>query len=202
MISNARTPMVLVCGLVAVAAIAALTASYVAPAADEPKVIAAAPPSGSAVDPVFECYRANSAWGFVMAGAMIDRDANVYRYAITSKDPRPFFADPAAENFWSAAVLQARFAPSQRSGSIDGGTLATNVALVSKTVEGKITRSDTGVHDAGSSVCHAYVLEPSGQRYRDIVLGSDDAVADFRLVNSAPEAKTLIEWLRSAGVAN
>jgi len=202
MISTLCMPTALPCRLVVLAALALATNALAASAADDAKANEAAPSSAAAIGPVFECYRVNTAWGFSMAGAMIDRDGNIYRYRIASKDPRPLFADPGTENYWPAAALQARFAQSQRSGSVDGGALAANVALVSRTVEGKVARTDTGVRDAGSSICHAYVLEPRGQRYRDVVLGSDDAVADFRLTNAAPEAKTIIDWLRSVNVAN
>ena len=154
-----------------------------------------------AADPVFECYRVHSAWGFGMDGAMIDSSGAIFRYS-TEKDPRPDFRDPAGENYWPSASLRSRLFGLQRAGSVDTGKLPEYVALIAKAAEGSIARNDTGVRDAGSSTCHAYVFEAAHQRFRDVMLGSDDAVADFRLTSSAPEAKQLIEWLKTNGVAN
>ena len=198
MIASRRNPAV-VSWLIA---LAAYTATMPALAADEANgIVTKAPSAATATDPVFECYRVHSAWGFGMDGALIDSGGAIFRYS-AEKDPRPDFPDAAGKNYWPSEVLRGRLTELPRTGSVDAGKLAENAALIAKAAEGSITRSDTGVRDAGSSTCHAYVFEPVQQRFRDVMLGSDNAVADFRLTNSTPEAKQLIEWLKTVGVAN
>jgi len=97
--------------------------------------------------------------------------------------------------------LRAKFETAEPASHADASVLATQVALVDKAAQGTITRADTGARDAGTSTCHAYVRDEAHDRYRDIELGSDGAVSDSRVTNSAAEAQQLIEWLRSVGVA-
>jgi hypothetical protein len=161
----------------------------------------AAEPDKPTVDPVFECHRLNYAWGFAMTGAVIDRNGDIYRYQLRGKDSRP---QPVKENgadYYPAAGLRAQLAEATKGGSVDKDKLAANAALIAKAAAGKLARSDTGVRDAGSSTCHAYTFDAAAQRYRDVELGSDGGVGDFKLVNDAPEAKTLLDWLKSVGVA-
>jgi hypothetical protein len=153
------------------------------------------------IDPVFDCFRINYAWGFVLQGSVIDRTGTIYRYRMRERDrsPRPLGDDHA--QFYATGALQAKFAGAERSGSVDADALAAHIALAGKSAAGEITRTDTGTRDAGSSTCHAYLPEPARRRYRDVMLGSDGAAADTRLTNSAPEAAQLLDWLRAAGVA-
>jgi len=80
-------------------------------------------------------------------------------------------------------------------------TSALEMTLAAQAASGAITTVDTGTRDAGSSSCHAYLADAAGTRYRDVELGSDGGVADTRVVNAAPEAQQLLDWLRAIGVA-
>lgn len=158
--------------------------------------------AASAATPVFECHRVNYAWGFAMAGKAIDADGNILSYSLRDKDLRP---KPVYENgytYFPAAQMNARFADAQNAGKVDTAKLAENIALIDKAALGKITTIDGGARDAGASSCHAYVFDAAKERYRDIELGSDGGVSDTKNVNGAPEAKTLIDWLKSVGVAH
>lgn len=148
-------------------------------------------------DPLFDCYAANSAWGLSYAGRVLDRDGRIWTYRQVGR------ALPSADGgrTLDADELRAKFAGASSGAQVDAGVLAEKAALVDKAAAGRVSASDTGVRDAGTSTCHAYVAEANGARYRDIELGSDGGVGDRRTVNDAPEAQALIGWLRSIGVA-
>ena len=171
------------------------------PAPAAPSYAVATAAADAPIDPVFDCFRVNYAWGFALQGTVIDRAGAIYRYRMRERDrsPRPLRDDHA--QFYATGDLQAKFAGAERTGSVDAGALAAHVALADKSAAGEITRTDTGARDAGSSTCHAYLPDPVRRRYRDVVLGSDGGAADTRLTNSAPEAAQVLDWLRAAGVA-
>jgi hypothetical protein len=172
------------------------------PAAGEPTARAGAPVAMTAPDPVFECYRVNFAWGFRMAGTMLDRSGGIYRYQVGDKDPRPAPAKDSEPLYWPAAAMRARFSGLQPARVVAFAELAEKIALIDKAAGGRLTQTDTGVRDAGLSTCHAYVFDAGREAYRDVVLGSDGGAADTRIASSAAQAQALIDWLKSLGVAN
>jgi len=167
------------------------------PAADSKNPL----PEIATLDPVFDCFHMNTAWGFALAGTMIDRHGDIYRYRMRGKGWAPVATHVDGATYYEDADLRAKFAQAQRGGSIDAKTLAENSALIVKAAEGKVERTDTGTRDAGSSTCHAYIHDEAQQRYRDIELGSDGGVSDMRDTNDSVEAKSLLAWLKSIGVA-
>jgi len=164
-----------------------------------------APPAASAdapaIDPVFECFRLNYAWGFSLAGSVVDRNGTIYRYRSRERDRMPPAVREATGVFRAAADLRRKFEHAESGGSTDAALIDAKLALASKAASGAITTVDTGTRDAGSSSCHAYLADAGGTRYRDVELGSDGGVADTRVVNAAPEAQQLLDWLRAIGVA-
>ncbi|MGA9335633.1 MAG: hypothetical protein WBV39_15240 [Rudaea sp.] len=183
----------------------ALVAAAISAAA-APPTQGATPATASTVaarslDPVFDCYRMNSAWGFMLAGAMIDSGGTIYRYHIQGKPWAPTPKRIDGIDWFKAADLRTKFASAKADGSVGANALKENIALIAKAATGKVQDSDTGVRDAGTSTCHAYIHDAAGQRYRDVELGSDGGVADSRTGNDAPAAQTLLGWLRSVNVA-
>jgi hypothetical protein len=177
---------------------AAAVHALVAPSTERPAPKAAAP--AAPIDALFDCYAANSAWGLTYSGKVVDRAGQIRSYRARGK-ALPVATDVAGQRYVGATELSAKFADSVASGSVDGNTLAEHVAQIDKAAAGTLSGSDTGVRDAGTSTCHAYLPDSGGQRYRDVELGSDGGVADHRVVNDAAEAKALLDWLRSIGVA-
>lgn len=179
------------------------TACVAQDAPPTPKVVPTTPPVAEALraNPVFDCYRMNSAWGFVMAGAMIDTNGAIHRYHIKGKPWAPTPEKVDGKNWLRAADLQAKFAHTKPDGSVDAKALKENSALIAAAASGTLTSADTGVRDAGTSACHAYIHDPARQRYRDVELGSDGGVADSRASNDAAAAHTLLAWLKSVNVA-
>ncbi|MDR3388853.1 MAG: hypothetical protein P4L92_17540 [Rudaea sp.] len=153
------------------------------------------------LDPVFDCFRMNTAWGFALAGTLIDSHGNIYRYSMRGKGWAPATTQADGVTYLHEADLRAKFALAQRTGSVDAAALAENSALIARAAEGRIERTDTGTRDAGASTCHAYVHDEAQKRYRDIELGSDGGVSDMRDINTAVEARSLLAWLASVGVA-
>ena len=166
-----------------------------------PAAPASTAPTAATLDPVFDCYQANSAWGYSLSGKVIDRDGKIWSYGKRGKAWLPALVKEGDAVYLTAADLQGKFADAKVAGNVDAKALADNSALITKAAEGKLTQTDTGTRDAGSSTCHAYVHDEARQRYRDIELGSDGGVCDMRIANDAVEAQTLLTWLKSAGVA-
>ncbi len=152
-------------------------------------------------DPVFECYRVNTAWGFVMSGAAIGRDGVIVRYSLRDMALRPTPQKEGGATYYDSSNLRAHFAGATTSNKIDPDQLRNNLALVDDAIKGNISASLTGVRDAGVSTCHAYILDAGANRYRDVELGSDGAVSDMRFENDSKAAATLRDWLMSVGIA-
>ena len=174
-------------------------------AMDEPTSSASASASASAVtmtEPMFDCYRANSAWGFTLSGKVIDSKGDIWSYGRHGQAWLPTRIEEAGASYLTASELQAKFVDAKQIGKIEAKALADNSALIAKAAEGKVTQTDTGTRDAGASTCHAYIRDEAKQRYRDIDLGSDGGVSDVRITNAASEAQTLLIWLKSVSAAN
>lgn len=152
-------------------------------------------------DPLFECSSANSAWGLKYSGTVIDRDGNIWNFSDRGKT-LPIATQDHGVPVYAQADLQKKYTNATKSGSVEATVLAEKTALIEKAAGGTITRTDTGARDAGSSACHAYILDATTKRFRDINLGSDAGITDMRTANSAKEAQDLIVWLKSVGVAH
>jgi len=156
--------------------------------------------SATSIDPVFDCYHANSAWGLTYSGKVIDRDGWILSYGARGKAlPEPRKSHD--HTLYDAADLLAKYAGGTRGSRIEASALAEHVALIEKASTGKIASTYTGVRDAGTSTCHAYVFDAAARRYRDVELGSDEGAADQRVSNDTAEAQALLQWLRASGVA-
>jgi len=181
-------------GAVCAAASVARAAQAAAPSTQD------SPTSAASIDPVFDCYRTNSAWGLAYSGKVIDRDGWILSYGARDKAlPEPRRSD--GHKLYDAAELQAKYMDGARGIRIEASALAEHVALIEKASAGKIVSTYTGVRDAGTSTCHAYIFDAAAKRYRDVELGSDEGVADQRVSNDAAEAQALLQWLRASGVA-
>lgn len=154
------------------------------------------------MEPVFDCYRANSAWGFTLSGKVIDSKGTVWSYGKHGQAWLPARIREGDAGYLTIRDLQAKFVDAKQIGNVEAKALADNSALIAQAAEGKVTRADTGTRDAGTSACHAYLHDAAKQRYRDVELGSDGGVSDARDTNAATEAQTLLTWLKSVGVAN
>jgi hypothetical protein len=175
----------------AIAAAAATPAAPPPPSTDSTSTV-------TSIDPVFDCYSANSAWGLTYAGNVVGRDGRIWKYSQRGKSLPTQSNGQAA---YDGAALRAKFEGATAGMQVDAAILTEKIALIDKAAGGKITSTGTGVRDAGTSTCHAYVRDAAGAGYRDVELGSDGGVADRRIDNAAPEAKALLDWLHSLGVA-
>jgi len=172
-----------------------------AAAAEESTAVDAAPTAAASIDPLFDCYRANSAWGLTYAGKVIARDGQVWTYSRRGK-ALPLASKEGGRNSYEAADLAAKYEGGTATQQIDAAVLTEHAALIEKAAAGTITSTDTGVRDAGGSSCHAYVFDAATRRYGDVELGSDGGVSDRRIGNDAAEAKLLLDWLRAVDVAH
>src|ERR1700694_1484864 len=128
--------------------------------AAQPASAEAAPgmaPVVSALDPVFDCYHANSAWGFTLSGKVIDNKGKIWRYGRRGQAWLPTLVKEGDAVYLTAKDLQEEFVEPKDIGSVDVKALSDNSALIAKAAQGKLTQADTGTRDAGSSTCHAYI---------------------------------------------
>jgi len=177
---------------------AIVTIAINACAAEAP--VSTANPAG--IEPVFDCYQTNSAWGFTLSGKVIDSKGTVWSYGKRGQAWLPTRIKQGDASYLTAKDLLVKFVDAKQISNIEAKALADNLALIAAAAEGKVTQADTGTRDAGTSDCHAYIYDAGKQRYRDIELGSDGGVSDMRYTNAAAEAQTLLTWLKSVGVAN
>jgi hypothetical protein len=187
-------------GLFVSAIVAAAISGHATEPAPTPATSAA--PVVAVLDPVFDCYHANSAWGFTLAGKVIDSKGQVWSYGKRGQAWLPARIKAGDASYLTAKDLQAKFVDAKQIGNVEAKALMDNSALIATVAQGKLSQADTGTRDAGTSTCHAYIHDEVKQRYRDIDLGSDGGVGDVRLSNSAAEAQMLLTWLKSVGVAN
>ncbi len=176
-------------------------------AAETVQAAAAVDTSATApLDPVFDCFHVSTAWGFALSGTMIDRQGNIYRYRMHGKGWAPPSTQVDGATYYRDATCARSLLTQKAMAASMPGPLAEmppeNAALIVKSADGEIQRADTGTRDAGSSTCHAYMYEPTQQRYRDVELGSDGGASDMRDSNSSADAQTLLEWLKSVDVAS
>ena len=188
---------------------AAVTASVlpVAPArsaaADEPAIPTQSPaqPAASALIPLFDCYRSNSAWGFTLTGQVVDVDGRIWTYRSQGKSWLPNVVQDGGARFYDEADLHAKYTDAKPLNTVDAATLAEKAKLLEAAAAGSMTIADGGARDAGYSGCHAYVRDAAHRRYRDVDLGSDGGVNDTRVKNESEAAQQLLAWLQSIKVA-
>jgi hypothetical protein len=160
-----------------------------------------AAPAATPVEPLFDCYQVNFAWGFTLSGRFVDQHGAIWSYGGRDKAHLPTATISQGKEYFKVADLQAKYVQPQQIGSVDAKTLAEKSALIAAAADGAITLESGKAFDAGSSSCHAYVKDETQQRYRDIEFGSDGGVSDTRITNVAPAAQELLTWLKSVGVA-
>lgn len=184
-----------------ISGITAVTACGHATEPAPPATPASTVPAAATLDPVFDCFHTNSAWGYTLSGKLIDSKGKIWSYGKRGKAWLPALVKDGDAVYLTTADLQVKFAEPKEAGNVDAKALADNAALIIKAAEGKLDQTDTGTRDAGTSTCHAYIHDETQQRYRDIELGTDGGVSDMHIANAASEAQTLLTWLKSVGVA-
>lgn len=151
--------------------------------------------------PVFDCYHVNHAWGFFLAGTVIDDRGQIFTYRTADKALEPTAVVEQGQVFYSDADLARKFENRTVAGHVEKSALDEKSTLVRRAATGSIVRQDTGVRDAGVGACHAYIHDRQQHRYRDVTLGSYGSINDQRVKNTAEAAQTLLAWLRSVRAA-
>src|ERR1700752_96445 len=96
-------------------------------------------PGAASIDPVFDCYSANSAWGIAYSGKVLDRSGRIWSYSQRGRmPPAPSGPDSASD----AGELRAKFAAATPGAHVAADSIAPNVALIDKAAAGRISSSD------------------------------------------------------------
>lgn len=157
-------------------------------------VDAAVPGAGQKV--LFDVSYVNYAWGAAINGYYVTREGDVYGYDYVAEygpDAPPPYLD------WSTAMTEAQVTQkygtqSKLVGHIEAGELALRFGLVAEAQQGALLPQSMCA-DFGQITYAAYRYDDTTARYTPVLLGTD---GDMALKNTAPDAETLIEFLRTA----
>ncbi len=136
---------------------------------------------------LFDCYRVQSAWGYLVSGWLITAEGEVYQYRYRGV-PLPGIGDRRSDR----TLLERKWHDRHRVGSVPRDELQVHFAQVEAAARGSIVRRSTGSRDAGHSLCVA--MQWRGDGYNHVVLGSLPP-SDIEVVNVAPAGTALRDWL-------
>jgi hypothetical protein len=167
-----------------------------------PAIVATAAPipaaSNTPAKPVFDCY-SSSMYRHTPSGKLVDVQGNIWSY---HRGRQGKLVNPVIERgnvYYRQSELAERYAEHELAGSVDKQKLVGNLTLIAAAAEGHVSQHFRG-NDAGTYSCHAYIHDESRQRYQDVELGTVGG-GDFSVDNSAPAAKSLLEWLKTVSVS-
>lgn len=140
--------------------------------------------------PVFFEYRyVNHAWGYSEHGYLIDSDGDVRRF-----DSPEDFRLPDSTGYISRADLLHNLTQTDSIiHHIIPKDLEKHTALISGAAEGKTGEAENIAADAGSFVHACYLYDSQKDKYQYIFLASS---GDWQQSNEAPQAETLVTWLK------
>ena len=139
---------------------------------------------------LFEVRYENHAWGHEASGVFINRNGEVYTYDASDVDPgdsTQVFAgmteDEISARYGDAPTLLTK---------LDESTLLDKFSFVGAAQLGSLL-SDTICADAGSTDYVAWLYDAATELYTPVALGTE---GDRWVQNTAPEAASLMAWLR------
>lgn len=138
----------------------------------------------------YEYY--NYAWGFRHLGFMIDQKGNVNGF----KQPKNWTV-PDSMGMMSKAGLENNLAQCDTvCGTVDKFLLDENYKKIPDIRNGKIIDNGLVMADAGTGELSAWFWNERAEKYENVFLISN---GDVYKVNSHPDVKELVDWLRKIG---
>ncbi|MGC4094503.1 MAG: hypothetical protein QM756_42635 [Polyangiaceae bacterium] len=138
--------------------------------------------------PLFSCGYANSAWGNVAYGHVLDDEGRIWSYDLS----KPWSPQELGDGLNAEGRLRERFADLLlEARRVPAAQLISMRAKVDAARAGRIEEKQAAF-DKGAAGCEAYLWEKP-DTYRRVELGS---VGDHIVSNTSPEALELNKWLQ------
>jgi hypothetical protein len=138
---------------------------------------------------VFEYCQSNAAWGYTLKGMFIDTEGAIWQYDHSAEKWLPSRADGLLYEF----ELKEKYRNATRSGAVDRAVLSAMIALIGPASRSELKRRHAG-NDMGSRSYKAYLYDPAGDTYKEVMLSSQ---GDWTIENASDAARTLTQWLGS-----
>ena len=138
---------------------------------------------------LFQREHINYAWGYQHYGFFVDTSGIVRSYGL----PESWnFADD--NGYITKAELHENFSKAiQEDCSVEKCEILKNYSLLLAAQSGNLTDPENVAADAGTTSYFGYVYEPSGNRYKQILIRQN---GDFEVRNTSREAQKIYEWLK------
>lgn len=141
----------------------------------------------------FEYHYINHAWGYQERGWLIDKDGEVRYFEFPDN-----YRLPDSTGILSLEDLEYNLGQTDSIiTSIEQAELEEYTGYISAAAEGEIGEQTHIAADAGSSTLSCYLYDEEQDAYRFVFLATS---GDWEQFNLAPEAETLVDWLRQFGV--
>ena len=137
---------------------------------------------------LFQVDYINHAWGYRHSGFFVDSTGMVKSYDLpgswNSPDSYGFIPESELHENLDKAI--------KGECSVDKDEILTNLNLLYKAQKGTITDPVNVAADAGTTSYYGYIYDPSGDRYKQILLRQN---GDFEVKNTSREALKIYKWL-------
>jgi hypothetical protein len=138
---------------------------------------------------VFEYCHSNAASGYTLSGFYIDAEGSIWTYN-HSGDP---WSPSRADSLFYEFDLKEKYRDANKAGTVDKAVLSAMISLIEPASQTELKQRKAG-NDIGSLSYMAYLYDPVGDTYKEVILSSK---GDPIIENTSNAAKTLIQWLES-----
>ena len=141
---------------------------------------------------VFEYCHSNPAPGDTLSGFYIDAEGSIWTYNHGGDPWSPSRVDGLFYEF----DLKEKYRDANKAGTVDKAVLSAMISLIEPASQAELKQRKAG-NDIGSLTYMAYLYDPVGDTYKEVILSSKgDPITE----NTSNAAKILIQWLGSVFV--
>jgi len=138
---------------------------------------------------LLESYAVEMTWGYKLSGMYIESDGTVWAY---EQDGTPWYPEKLKPGELSQRDMLTKHKDAHQIGTVDRQLLRDMAQMIKPASRGTVTHAAGSIGGNGTLEV-AYLFDPDSSTYYEVVLaGRGDKVAS----NGAPEAKTLLDYLR------
>lgn len=144
---------------------------------------------------LFQVEYINGAWSFQHFGWLMDSSGNVRNYKLPEKWN---FSDSAG--YMSSADMSENFHQLDTViCKINKDTLQKYFYKLTNASTGKLTKPETQMYDAGSTLFSGYIYDLKSEKYKQILIKQ---IGDVYIENQSLEAKQIYNWMIRIGNRN
>ena len=142
---------------------------------------------------LFDVYRVNSAWGYVLKGTYVDNQGRFVSYD-HSFERWPSDSYRPRNSFTLEELKEKYIAPSDTIAKVDKETLLDMFGLIEEASLGEISKGERTGFDMGAFAHVCYRYDQSTGRYTEVLLSQ---TGDFTRANLSDAAVELVDWLNA-----